>query len=119
MVTLSEYQEIAAKIPGAIPSPTGPEYSVLVKGKPKGFAWFWRERVHPKKPKQTNLDVLVVRVRGLAAKDLIIASNPTIYFTEPHYNGYAAILVRLSEINAEELEEILAESARIARNAKS
>lgn len=118
MVTLSEYQEIVAKIPGAVPSTTGPEYSVMVKGKPKGFAWFWRERVHPKKPKQTNLDVLVVRVSGLAAKDLIIASNPTVYFTEPHYNGYPAILVRLSEISAEELGEILEESARIAQNKK-
>ncbi len=38
-------------------------------------------------------------------KDLILESNPDVYFTVPHYDGYPSVLVRLGRIDHEELRE--------------
>jgi hypothetical protein len=40
----------------------------------------------------------------------MIADDPSVYFTTPHFDGYAAVLVRLGEIALEELEEVIAEA---------
>ncbi len=87
----------------------------MVRGKAKGFCWSWRERIDPKKAKVVNESVLAVRVPNLTAKDLLIASNPDVYFTEPHYNGYPAVLVRLDAIELDELEELLHEGWEVCR----
>ena len=34
------------------------------------------------------------------------------FFTEPHYNGFPAILVRLSEIELDELAELITDAWR-------
>lgn len=46
-------------------------------------------------------------------KDELIASEPAIYFTTPHYNGYAAVLARIDAIGRDELAEMLTESWRL------
>jgi hypothetical protein len=43
---------------------------------------------------------------------MLIAANPDVYFTEPHYNGYPAVLVRLEAIGLAELEAILVDAWR-------
>lgn len=87
-------------------------FSVEHKGKQKGFVWLWKERVDPKKARVPNPGVLAVRVRNLAQKDLIIASDPTKFFTEPHYNGYPAVLVRLAAVTVADLEALIPEAWR-------
>jgi hypothetical protein len=49
-------------------------------------------------------------VEHLGAKEALIADDPGIYFTTPHFDGYAAVLVRLEVIGATELEELIAEA---------
>jgi hypothetical protein len=51
-------------------------------------------------------DVLVVRI-DIADKEFLIDSRPDVYFTLPHYDGYAAVLVRLPAIGREELGRLL------------
>jgi hypothetical protein len=87
-------------------------FSVVNKGKAKGFAWVWNERIAPKKPKVANPSVLAVRVPHDSDKADLIAAAPDIYFTEPHYNGFPAILVRLGNIDTAELTEILTDAWR-------
>ena len=41
------------------------------------------------------------------AKLALIESEPEIYFTTPHFNGFSAVLVRLDVIDAAALEELL------------
>jgi hypothetical protein len=72
---------------------------VLNKGKLKGFAWAWNERIEPKKPRVPNPEVLAVRVANQAEKEALLAADPEKFFTEPHYNGFPAVLVRLSSID--------------------
>lgn len=56
-------------------------------------------------------DVIVVLV-DLDEKEALIAAEPHIFFQTPHYEGYPAVLVRLSRIDREELKELLIESWR-------
>jgi hypothetical protein len=54
--------------------------------------------------------ILGVRVPDLWAKDAVLASDPTVCFTTPHFDGYPAVLVQLDLIAAADLEELLAEA---------
>ena len=42
-------------------------------------------------------------------KDLL-ATDPDVFFTTPHFDGYAAVLVRLDRISVEDLEEVVVEA---------
>jgi hypothetical protein len=44
----------------------------------------------------------------LVAKEAILADDPDVYFTTPHFDGYRAVLVRLERIDLRELEELIA-----------
>jgi hypothetical protein len=54
--------------------------------------------------------ILGARVPDLGAKEALLADNPGVYFTTPHFDGYPAILVRLPEITVPDLEELLVEA---------
>lgn len=110
MANQDEVRRIAERFPGAIEGSERFGYSVMVKGKAKGFCWSWAERVHPKKARVINDSVLAIRVPNLNAKDLILGSSPTWAVDDPHYNGYPAVIVRLSDISFEELEDLLVEA---------
>jgi len=56
--------------------------------------------------------VLAVRVANAVEKEMLLASDPEMFFTEPHYNGFPAILIRLEAIGADELEELLTDAWR-------
>ena len=54
--------------------------------------------------------VLGARVPDEGAKQALVASEPRIYFTTSHFDGYPAVLVRLDEIEVDELAELAAEA---------
>jgi hypothetical protein len=112
MARPSDVVRIASALPGAIRggSPERLAFEVEVKGKRKGFCWSWLERVHPKKARVPNLGVLAVRVRDAAEKAALLAADTDVFFTEPHYNGYPAVLVRLEAVRVPQLR-LLIESA--------
>jgi hypothetical protein len=58
-------------------------------------------------------DVLMFRVADLDVKDLLLADGRGIYFTTPHFDGYAAVLVRIRELarlDRDELGDLVAEA---------
>lgn len=59
-----------------------------------------------------NGEVLMLKVADLGEKEALLASDPGAYFTTPHYDGYAAVLVRLRAVDDGELEELLVEAWR-------
>jgi hypothetical protein len=115
MADLDDVRRIALALPGASEGRNGEQvgFSVENKGKWKGFAWTWLERVEPKKPRVPRPDVLAVRVVDLDDKEALLASDERALFTEPHYNGFPAVLIRLPEIAVEELAELLTDAWRI------
>jgi hypothetical protein len=54
--------------------------------------------------------VLGARVPDEGAKQALLADDPEVYFTTPHFDGYPAILVRLRLIEVPDLEELLTEA---------
>jgi hypothetical protein len=112
MATQADVRRIALVLPGAEESRTDFAFSVLNKGKAKGFAWVWKERVNPKKPRVPNPDVLAVRVANLGQKDALLAADSKKFFTEPHYAGFPAVLVRLAAVTAADLKILLGEAWR-------
>jgi hypothetical protein len=54
--------------------------------------------------------ILGARVEHLVAKEALIGSEPDVYFTTPHFDGYPAVLVRLERIGVADLEELVVEA---------
>ncbi|HEX5713349.1 MAG TPA: MmcQ/YjbR family DNA-binding protein [Solirubrobacterales bacterium] len=55
-------------------------------------------------------EVLGVWVEDLGVKEALIADDCGHFFTTPHFDGYAAVLVKLDEIGTAELRELIAEA---------
>jgi hypothetical protein len=49
-------------------------------------------------------------VEHLVAKEALLADDPSVFFTTPHFDGYPAILVRLDQIGLEDLREVIVEA---------
>jgi len=110
MATWADARRIARSLPGAHVANQGFAFTVESKGKHKGFAWIWQERVQPKKPRVPNPAVLAVRVRDQSEKAALLAGDPERFFTEPHYNGFPAVLVRLKAVTPAQLRQLLLEA---------
>ena len=54
--------------------------------------------------------ILGARVEHQGAREALLADDPSVYFTTPHFDGYPAILVRLERIGLEELQELIVEA---------
>jgi hypothetical protein len=105
MATRADVQRIALALPEAQEEPG---FSFTVGG--KGFAWPWLERVDPRKARVPNPDVIGVRVANELEKQALLSLDPSVYFTEPHYNGYPAVLVRIPAVDVDMLEKILTDA---------
>jgi hypothetical protein len=107
MATQEDVRNFALSLPETVEDPNRFAFSVRNGGQLKGFAWIWLERVHPKKARIPNPHVIAVTVSDLNEKELLLAAHPDKYFTEPHYNGYPAILVRLAEVTLDDLRSLI------------
>jgi hypothetical protein len=54
--------------------------------------------------------ILGARVEHLGAKEALLADDPEVFFTTPHFDGYPAVLVRLDRIAVDELNELIVEA---------
>jgi hypothetical protein len=110
MATQADVRRIALSFPGTEEGKDHFAFSVRNRGKLKGFAWVWMERVTPRKPRVPQPRVLAVRVANLEDKDFLLRLDPKRFFTEPHYDGFPAVLVRLPQITAARLKPLLREA---------
>jgi hypothetical protein len=55
-------------------------------------------------------DILGARVADEGVKFALIADEPDVYFTTPHFDGYPAVLVKLAEIDEVGLRELIVEA---------
>jgi hypothetical protein len=112
MATQEDVRRIALSLPETEEVSGRFAFSVRTKSKPKGFVWVWMERVEPKKARVPQPGVVAVRVANLEEKNLLLSMDDAKFFTEPHYNGFPAVLVRLSAVTAAELEELITNAWR-------
>ena len=115
MADQDDVRRIASSLPETLESESGFGFGVRnasAKSGSKQFAWVWHERVTPGRPRVPRPDVLAVRVACEAEKEMLLGSDPVKFFTEPHYNGFPAVLVRLPEVGEDELRELITDAWR-------
>ena len=114
VATLRDLDELALSLPQATKEVSADERpSYLVHGK---FFCLQRSRrrdaVDPETGERLD-DVLMFRVADLGVKELMLADDRGVYFTTPHFDGYAAVLIRipdLARIDRDELEDLVVEA---------
>jgi hypothetical protein len=114
MVTMRDVEKMALSMPGAIKELRDDDRPAYLVDK-KLFCFHRTQRrdaLDPDTGERLN-DVLVFQVANEEMKSMWLAERPSVYFTTDHFNGYAAILVRipsLSEIDRDELAELVTDA---------
>lgn len=101
MITVDDIRQIALGLPGA-------EERASYGGLPS-----WRTKSRMFTRVRDEPDSLVVWVESEDEKHALISSEPAKFFTTPHYDGHAVVLVRLSEVDVTEAQELITESWRL------
>jgi len=112
MATQSDVRRICLSLPETEEVEGRFAFAVRNKGKLKGFVWVWMERMDPRKPRVPQPRVIAVRTANLEDRAFLLSLNSPKFFTEPHYAGFPAILVRLAEITVRELRPLIEEAWR-------
>jgi hypothetical protein len=111
MATWDDVRRIALALPETSEQSSRDHASWRVRD--KGFVW---ER--PLRPADVRAlgdraptgPILGARVEHLVAKEALLADDPDVFFTTPHFDGYPAVLVRLGRITVDGLEEVIVEA---------
>jgi hypothetical protein len=105
MSTWDDLRRIVADLPEVVERDRGDMIQWRVKD--KLFVWerpLGKRDVEALGANAPDGPILAARVADLGVKD------PAVYFTTPHFDGYASVLVRLPEIPVPELEELVIEA---------
>jgi hypothetical protein len=104
-MTFKDVDKLATSLPGVTVDLKWGNRTWMVNG--KGFAW---QRPFSKADLKRFGDeappageILAVRVAGLDAKDALLEMAPPGFFTIPHFNGYAAVLIALRKARAKDV----------------
>jgi hypothetical protein len=112
MATQADVRRLLLALPNTAEREDRFAFSIHHRGKERPLAWVWMERVSPKKARVPNPGVVVVRLAELDEKEHLLAADPEIFFTDPHYAGHPSVLVRLGKIGVPRLKVLLAEAWR-------
>jgi hypothetical protein len=78
----------------------------------RGFVWSYPER-RPGKPRLIRTDIAVLYVGDEAEKQALLLGEPEVFFTTPGYDGLPLVMLRLAEVNAGRLRELITDAWRM------
>ena len=107
MATLDDVARVASELPEVTEGERHGNRTWFVGG--KAFAWDrpfskadirrFGDQAPPEGP------ILAVRVDDLTEKEAVLAANPDAFFTIPHFDGYAAVLIQLKDVSTQALRD--------------
>jgi len=120
MASMRDLEKLALAMPEATKEVEDGRPTYKVHG--KMFCFHRRRRkdaVDPETGEQLD-DVLAFRVADLGVKEMLVGDARGIYFTTPHWNGYAAVLMRIRDLDRLDRDELrdLVEEAWLTRAQK-
>jgi hypothetical protein len=78
----------------------------------KGFIWSYPER-RPGQPRLIRTDIAVLFVGDEAEKQALLLGEPGAFFTTPGYDGWPLVMLRLAEVDAGRLAELITDAWRM------
>jgi hypothetical protein len=78
----------------------------------QGFVWSYPER-RPGRPRRIRTDIAVLFVGDEAEKQALLLGEPAVFFTAPGYDGWPLVMLRLAEVDAGRLEELVTDAWRM------
>jgi len=111
MATWRDVRRFALALPGTSEAVSRGTSAWVVSR--KGFVWerpLRKSDIVALGPGAPAGAILGVRTADLEMKDVLLASNPGVFFMTPHFNGYPAVLVRLDKIKLAELKNVIVEA---------
>jgi hypothetical protein len=78
----------------------------------KGFVWSYPER-RPGQRRVIRTDIAVLFVGDEAEKQALLLGEPNLFFTTPSYDGMPLVMLRLAEVDAERLRELVIDAWRM------
>jgi hypothetical protein len=78
----------------------------------KGFVWSYPER-RPGQRRLIRTDIAVLFVGDEAEKQALLLGEPELFFTTPAYDGSPLVMVRLAEVGAKRLAELVTDAWRM------
>jgi hypothetical protein len=107
VATMADLDELALAMPQVtkdVSDDGRPSYSV--HGKSFCFHRSRRPDALDPETRERLDDVVVFRVDDLDVKELLLADARGVFFTTPHWDGYAAVLVRIPNLGRLERDEL-------------
>jgi hypothetical protein len=109
MADADDVRRLALALPDVVEVPSaGFDFRVA----DKGFIWSYPERI-PGKPRVIRTDIAVLFVGDEDEKQALLLGEPDIFFTTPGYGGMPLVMVRLAEVGAERLGELVLDAYRM------
>ncbi len=78
----------------------------------KGFVWSYPERL-PGRPRVIRTDIAVLYVGDEAEKQALLLGEPELFFTTPAYDGLPLVMLRLAQVDADRLRELVTDAWRM------
>jgi hypothetical protein len=109
MADADDVRRLALALPGVVEIDSdGFDFRVANKG----FVWSYPER-RPGKPRLIRIDIAVLYVGDEAEKQALLLGEPEVFFTTPGYDGWPLVMLRLAEVDAGRLAELVTDAWRM------
>lgn len=111
MATVDDVRRIALSLPESAERSSRGNLEWRVRD--KGFVWerpLRKGDIEALGDRVPDGPVFAVRTADEGVKLALVADDPSVYFTTPHFNGYPAVLFELDRIAVQELTELITDA---------